>query len=200
MISLCYPVLNGAASHIYSVQDGIGFMADAYYQNRHMVHSGSDWNATTGGNSDYGDPVYAIADGIVRDSGTYRGWGNDVLIRHKGLEQPDTYLESMYAHMSRVLVKTGQAVRFGQIIGYIGQGWHNEFLAHLHFEIRIKQISPPDWPSSLYPVRARAEQYCLQTRVDPEIYLAKHGAVKSLAEVNKIRTSLKLPVVGGFKG
>ena len=46
-------------------------------------HLGEDWNGRKGGNSDLGDPIYSIADGIVvfaEDAGG--GWGNVVRICH----------------------------------------------------------------------------------------------------------------------
>ena len=196
---VCYPVLNGAAGHTYSVQPGLGFMSDSYFNIRKAVHSGTDWNATTGGNTDYGDPVYATQDyGVVRDTGTYRGWGKDVMVVFPSLA-PNTYNEDMYAHLSRIVVVVGQKLRFGDLIGYIGRGWLEQFTAHLHFEKRIKRIAPQDWPSSLHSDRTKAEAYCRATRIDAEAFMIRNKAIKTLAQLNKVRASLKLPPVSGFR-
>ncbi len=100
-------------------------------------HLGEDWNGINGGNSDFGDPVYTSANGVV----TYTNkaspaWGNVVRIIHK---LPDNYkyknLESVYAHLSRMNVEEGDHVKRGQKIGEIGNAG-GLYYAHLHFELR----------------------------------------------------------------
>ena len=64
--------------------DGVG-----YYMARGFLsyHPGEDWDGIRGGNTDLGDPVYAIGNGYVtyaRDA--QMGWGNVVLVRHVFLE------------------------------------------------------------------------------------------------------------------
>jgi lipoprotein NlpD len=90
-----------------------------------------------------GDPVYASASGRVVFSGTARGYGKLVIIKHN-----ETYL-SAYAHNSNVLVKEGQNVVRGQKIAEIGDTDSSQ--AKLHFEIR-RQGKPVD-PLKLLPAR-----------------------------------------------
>jgi len=90
-----------------------------------------------------GDPVYASASGRVVFSGTARGYGKLVIIKHN-----ETYL-SAYAHNSNVLVKEGQNVVRGQKIAEIGNT--DSAQAKLHFEIR-RQGKPVD-PLKLLPAR-----------------------------------------------
>lgn len=90
-----------------------------------------------------GDPVYASASGRVVFSGTARGYGKLVIIKHN-----ETYL-SAYAHNSNVLVKEGQNVVRGQKIAEIGDTDSPQ--AKLHFEIR-RQGKPVD-PLKLLPAR-----------------------------------------------
>lgn len=106
-------------------------------------HMGEDWNGVGGGNSDLGDPVYAIADGAVYWSKINKGsWGNLVrLIHNVGTRNHPVYIESFYAHLDTVLVWEGQEVVRGQQIGTIGDA-HGHFQAHLHLEIR-KNINTP---------------------------------------------------------
>ena len=106
-------------------------------------HLGEDWNGVGGGNSDLGDPVYAIADGAVYWSKINKGsWGNIVRIIHNiGTTDKPRYIESLYAHLDTVTVWEGQEVLRGQQIGTIGDA-HGNFQAHLHLEIR-KQINTP---------------------------------------------------------
>lgn len=97
-------------------------------------HLGDDWNATTGGNSDLGHPIYSIGNGYVsfaEDVGG--GWGNVIKIVHhwpNGAEY-----ESLYAHCDTMAVTTGDWVKRGEHIGTIGNA-HGIYYAHLHLEIR----------------------------------------------------------------
>ncbi len=77
-----------------------------------------------------GYPVYAVDNGVV----VYAGWnnwgyGNVVVIDHGNGWQ------SLYAHLSRILVQCGQAVYQGDMIGAIGSTG-NSTGPHLHFELR----------------------------------------------------------------
>ncbi len=193
-IRWCYPVLNGAPPkrHQYSVQDGIGFLARAYYIARGMSHSGSDFNATSGGDSDLGDPIFAVSDGVVIAVGTYPGWGNIVLIEHKSAG-----VDSQYAHLLDYSVKVGDVVQMGQQIGRMGQGGRTRigkplYVSHLHFEIRFKRVLPQDWPASHSKFDSREQEEALvrESRVDPEAFLAKNNAFKSWAVVQKARTQM----------
>lgn len=101
------------------------------------THLGSDWNGNGGGNSDLGDPVFAIADGIVfyaEDAGP--GWGNVVqVVHHAGTDSVPVFVESLYAHLDTIWVKEGSRIRRGQQIGTIGNA-NGTYWAHLHLEIR----------------------------------------------------------------
>ena len=90
-----------------------------------------------------GDPVYASASGRVVFSGTARGYGKLVIVKHN-----ETYL-SAYAHNSNVLVKEGQNVVRGQKIAEIGNTDSPQ--AKLHFEIR--RLGKPVDPLKFLPAR-----------------------------------------------
>jgi murein DD-endopeptidase MepM/ murein hydrolase activator NlpD len=103
-------------------------------------HLGEDWNATTGGNTDCGNPVYAAAAGeVIYAQHAGSGWGNMVIIRHT---LPDsTQVESMYGHLDAIGTSVSDQVFRGQQIGTIGDGGgacgdSDPYIAHLHFEIR----------------------------------------------------------------
>ena len=100
-------------------------------------HLGDDWNGKGGGNTDLGDPVYASGDGIVSFSDDIRGgWGNVIRIYHNyGTKQKPIYVESLYAHLNKRLIKAGSIVKKGTKIGTIGNAG-GIYWAHLHFEIR----------------------------------------------------------------
>ncbi|MEI6032779.1 MAG: M23 family metallopeptidase [Verrucomicrobiae bacterium] len=112
---------------------------DGYYRSRGFLayHPGEDWNGLSGGNSDLGAPVYAIGHGYVTFARDARmGWGNVVLVRHTFVENGKLEtVDSMYAHLDKILVREGQQVTRGQQVGTIGTN-RGMYVAHLHFEIR----------------------------------------------------------------
>jgi hypothetical protein len=114
--------------------------AEGYYIARSFRsngHLGDDWNGVKGGDTDYGDPVYAIGHGVVVFAKNYHvGWGNVVIIRHAYHEGfALRYVDSLYGHLADFTVREGQIVRRGQQIGRIGSN-NGMYDAHLHFEIR----------------------------------------------------------------
>jgi murein DD-endopeptidase MepM/ murein hydrolase activator NlpD len=100
-------------------------------------HLGEDWNGIGGGNTDLGDPVTAIGDGIVRFAEDVGGdWGNVVRIEHRVRDADGEHgVESLYAHLDRVDVAVGRRVRRGELIGTLGDA-HGRYNAHLHLELR----------------------------------------------------------------
>lgn len=127
------------------VADGFDFPvgkpdAEGYYKSRGFranYHMGDDWNGVGGGNTDLGKPVYSVAHGMVVLARDMRmAWGNLVIIRHILLEEGRLKMvDSVYAHLDRIMVREGQQVVRGQQVGTIGTA-HGMYTAHLHFEIR----------------------------------------------------------------
>ena len=77
-----------------------------------------------------GTPVLAAADGRVsRVASLNSGYGTHVILDHEG------GLQTVYAHLSQVNVKTGTCVLAGQVIGQSGCTG-NSTGPHLHFEVR----------------------------------------------------------------
>ena len=118
--------------------------AKGYYKARGMrlrppVHFGEDWNGRGGGDSDLGDPIYSVADGVVMFAYQLRGgWGRCILVRHayRDLKSGKVkFIDSQYAHLRSMLVKKGDYVKRGQKIGTLG-GNAGMYPAHLHFEMR----------------------------------------------------------------
>lgn len=105
------------------------------------LHLGEDWNGVGGGNSDYGDPVYAVANGKVSYKGHVRlGWGNVVMIVYP-VGRGEDPIEAVYAHLAEMRVNEGDVVKRGQVIGTIGDA-DGCYPAHLHFEIRSRAGLP----------------------------------------------------------
>jgi murein DD-endopeptidase MepM/ murein hydrolase activator NlpD len=88
------------------------------------AHLGVDYSAPKG------TPVRSVGDGIVDFAGRQNGYGNVVQLKHSNNRS------TVYAHLSRIDVKTGQHVAQGQRIGAVGMtGWATG--PHLHFEVRV---------------------------------------------------------------
>jgi murein DD-endopeptidase MepM/ murein hydrolase activator NlpD len=90
---------------------------------RRDFHTGIDIAAP------YGKPIMCADSGEVIYSGWWDGYGKAVVIDHgRGYT-------TVYGHMSRILVQTGQKMEKGQMIGLVGStGFATG--PHLHFEIR----------------------------------------------------------------
>ena len=103
-----------------------GEVVSTFKWRKRRPHKGVDINLNTG------DAVYAAFDGIVRVALPTRmtgGYGNVVVIRHAN------GLETYYGHLSKFLVKSGDVVRAGEMIGYGGSTGRSTG-PHLHFETR----------------------------------------------------------------
>jgi hypothetical protein len=134
--SFAYPV--GESDFMTERRDSdMWYNAQDFGENRHL---GEDWNKTTGGNSDCGEPVFAAADGqIVYASDEGAGWGNVVIVEHTA---PDgTKVQSLYGHLETIL-KSGDSVKRREQIGTVGSA-NGRYMCHLHFEIRWAEC--PMW-------------------------------------------------------
>ena len=101
---------------------------------RRIFHKGVDLAAP------YGEPVYSAGNGRVISAGYSPGYGWFVRIRHKG------GYSTLYAHMSRILVRKGETVRIGQRIGKVGSTGTSTG-NHLHFELQKngRLLDPVEW-------------------------------------------------------
>ena len=77
-------------------------------QHRWKAHKGTDYAAPRG------TPITATASGVVEQSGYTAGNGNFVKVKH------NKTFSTQYLHMSKILVRRGQRVTQGQIIGLVG--------------------------------------------------------------------------------
>jgi len=92
--------------------------------------------------------IYATADGTVRFSGWSHGYGNMIVIDH------GYGLSTLYGHTSKALVKAGDRVSKGQVIGYMGTTGRSTG-AHLHYEV-WRQGKPVN-PMTFLKVRGPSE-------------------------------------------
>jgi murein DD-endopeptidase MepM/ murein hydrolase activator NlpD len=138
-----YPI--GSRVRYTEANDGDGWYVATEFNELYnsKYHLGEDWNAESGGNTDYGSPVYAVANGTIIFAGpaTVSGWGNVLIVRHK---LPDgTLVESLYGHVATFQRTSGNVVR-GEQIATVGDGG-GLYSAHLHLEIRFANC--PKWGS-----------------------------------------------------
>lgn len=116
-----------------------GSRYDPYYH-VWQLHAGTDIAA--GG----GTPIHAAASGRVIQAGWNGGYGNYTCIAH-GKKQGRSF-STCYGHQSKILVRDGEYVRRGEVIGRVGTtGASTGF--HLHFETRFDGV--PKNPLNLLP-------------------------------------------------
>lgn len=122
------PVSNKNLNRIAS---GFGYRIDPVYKDR-RAHMGLDFTAPMG------TPIYATADGRVRDAGfNTGGYGNRVVINH------GYGYETLYGHMVRIKARVGETVKRGEVIGYVGNSGKSTG-PHCHYEVHRNglQVDP----------------------------------------------------------
>ncbi|MFL3009189.1 MAG: M23 family metallopeptidase [Candidatus Neomarinimicrobiota bacterium] len=85
-------------------------------------HHGCDFSVSIG------TPVYAPADGVIKRAYYLGGFGNHIKLDHSG------GYSTIFAHLSKINVKSGQEVRRGEIIGLTGNSGRST-APHLHYEV-----------------------------------------------------------------
>ena len=90
-------------------------------------HEGVDYGAPIG------TPVHVVGDGIVAFAGQQNGYGNVIQVQHSDGRM------TVYAHLSKIVVRRGERVEQGEQIGNVGMtGWATG--PHLHFEFRVAGV------------------------------------------------------------
>jgi hypothetical protein len=113
------PVRN---SDLKRMASGYGYRIHPIYKVRKM-HWGMDFSAPTG------TEIFATGDGkVVEVKKKYNGYGYHIKIRH------GFGYETLYAHMSKILVKKGQRVERGEVVGLVGSTG-TSVAPHLHYEV-----------------------------------------------------------------
>jgi murein DD-endopeptidase MepM/ murein hydrolase activator NlpD len=91
-------------------------------------HRGVDIGAASG------TPIIAADSGMVVFAGWNGGYGNLVKIAH------GSNMQTWYAHLSKFAVSTGQEVKKGDVIGYVGSTGVSTG-PHLHFEVHVDGVA-----------------------------------------------------------
>lgn len=101
---------------------GFGYRIDPIYKTR-KFHKGMDFTSPTG------TKVYATGDGVIKELERKQwGYGQSIVINH------GFGYQTRYAHLSKMLVKPGQKVKRGELIGYVGSTGKST-APHLHYEV-----------------------------------------------------------------
>lgn len=97
-------------------------------------HKGLDFGAPAG------TPIRSVTGGVVRSAGYDGGYGNQVTVEHAD------GTVTAYAHMSKILARSGAKVAAGETIGLVGTTGSSTG-NHLHFEVRTSggAVDPRSW-------------------------------------------------------
>ena len=113
------------------VASGFGWRIHPIYKTNKM-HTGMDFSASIG------TEIYSTGNGVVVSATKEdRGYGNHVIINH------GYGYQTLYGHMSKIVIKPGQKVNRGDLIGYVGNSGTST-APHLHYEVikYDKKINP----------------------------------------------------------
>jgi len=116
---------------LYRMAGGWGWRLHPIYKVR-KFHYGLDFSAPEG------TEIFATGDGVVvKSKRLYNGYGRHIVIRH------GFGYETLYAHMSKSLVRKGDRVKRGQVIGLVGSTGTSTS-SHLHYEVHKdgKKVNP----------------------------------------------------------
>ncbi|MES2593063.1 MAG: M23 family metallopeptidase [Bacteroidota bacterium] len=101
---------------------GFGWRTHPIYKTAEF-HPGMDFAAAQG------TEIYATGDGTIeRADALAQGYGNHIVINH------GYGYKTLYGHMSKMAVRAGQAVKRGQLIGYVGSTGLST-APHVHYEV-----------------------------------------------------------------
>lgn len=155
----------------YALTSGFGVRYDPFNGGAAM-HAGIDMAGSTG------EPIYAAAAGVVGEAGRANGYGNLIELEHgRGMA-------TRYGHLSKILVKAGDTVKQGQLIGRMGSTGRSTG-THLHYEVRIdgRAVNPRPYLSASSFVLA-AQNRAVQGAP------ADDGVVASRFEIPSLRSTI----------
>ncbi len=175
------PLIDGFQSPLGSESGAFTYSTHTYdvKDRRGSRHVGEDLNGIGGANTDLGMSVYAAARGLVVYQGTPSEQSGLVIILAHRL--PDgRMVQSLYSHLESELVRVGEIVARGELIGTLGSSADRRF-AHLHFELM----------ESLAMEAAKPEYHLLSTmnRLNPRLLFQQYPAPTHpdvFAKVNRI--------------
>jgi murein DD-endopeptidase MepM/ murein hydrolase activator NlpD len=121
---------NALAAATPSIWPAHGWLTSRVGSREDPITGGRDFHPGLDISADHGSPVYATADGTVVEAERQTGYGNLIVVEH------GYGLESRYGHLSRYKARTGEKVKRGDVLGFVGSTGRSTG-SHLHYEVRL---------------------------------------------------------------
>jgi murein DD-endopeptidase MepM/ murein hydrolase activator NlpD len=118
------------ARSVPSIWPLAGWLSSTYGRRIDPFDGNTDFHQGLDIVADRGTPVRATADGTVDAAGYSGNYGNQVLVDH------GFGIGTRFGHLSKIVVRPGQPVRRGEIVGFVG-ATGRATSAHLHYEILL---------------------------------------------------------------
>lgn len=118
------------ASATPSIWPVAGWLSSSFGNRRDPFTGSADFHPGLDISADRGQPVLATADGTVTNAAYHGSYGNLVVLDH------GFGITTKYGHLSRFAVMTGQQIRRGDILGYVGSTGRSTS-PHLHYEVWV---------------------------------------------------------------
>jgi len=142
--SRCVPAIQPLSNKdLKRTSSGYGMRIDPIYGTLRF-HTGMDFTAPTG------TDIYATGDGMITFSGWKTGYGNCIIIDH------GFGFKTLYGHNNKNLVRVGQKVVRGEVIGHVGNTGKSVG-PHLHYEVLLHDKH--DNPAKYYFMDLTPEEY-----------------------------------------
>lgn len=114
-----------------------GWITSDYGNRTDPFNGSSDFHPGLDISADHGQEIYAPADGLVESAAVNGSYGNLITVNH------GFGITTRYGHLSRFAVTSGQPIRRGQVIGYVGSTGRSTS-SHLHYEVLVNgQLTNP---------------------------------------------------------
>lgn len=117
-------------AHTPSIWPADGWLSSGFGPRIHPITGQPDYHYGVDIAGMVGSPVRAAADGRVAFAGRRSGYGLTVVLDH------DYGRQTLYGHLSRIMVKVGQRVTKGEVIGRMGSTGLSTG-PHVHYEVRV---------------------------------------------------------------
>lgn len=123
----------GILASVPSIWPVTGFISSSFGGRRSPFGMGSQFHKGLDISNRIGTPIIAPGEGTVSMAAADGAYGNSVELDHGG------GIVTKYAHMQRYVVKPGQWVKKGDVLGYIGMTGRTTG-PHLHYEVRLNGV------------------------------------------------------------
>jgi len=140
------PSRDGAVKSFIATRPNIrpitGFITSGFGMREHPIYKRTLFHAGTDFSAPVGTKVMATADGTVAFSGFDKGYGKKVVINHANGYQ------TVYAHLSKAVIRQGQRVERGDLIAFSGNTGVSTG-PHLHYEVHKNNVQVN--PTAFFP-------------------------------------------------